>query len=170
MSETEKLAADFAAYRLRAEEDRSHCAMNGACFFTAAMKRVERGEVRRPSQDGGSALLERLRAAEESAKEWKAKYEAVRTELDTYLAEDVLDAIYNDVDELLLAENFSEVDQVLDSLSLAEMSVVHILAYLSITSQAKECLKARSKFAARVRDHLTKLEPTRVNELLSGLE
>ena len=75
-----------------------------------------------------------------------------------------LDAIYNDIDDLLLGGNFQEVDVILSKIPEdAEIDI--LLAYLTITFAAKSKLKNRAAFYSMV-ERLHGSDPL----LLSGLQ
>jgi hypothetical protein len=84
--------------------------------------------------------------------------------------EDAIDLIYAEVDTLLREGSFARVDEILDQVEAASLPVVPLLAFVSITNAARDVLAARHGFVARVRQHLARVEPGRVEELLAGLE
>jgi hypothetical protein len=85
-------------------------------------------------------------------------------------ADKAIDDIYYRIDNLLRADKFDAVADILDGVDMDQPTVI-LLAYLSITVAPKyEIGIRRASYAARVRSVLTKGYPTRVEELLSGLE
>lgn len=84
--------------------------------------------------------------------------------------DDAIDLIYTRMDEMLRDGAFSEVDAILDVASPSALSTDILLAAVSVTSVAAAKLSRRSGFVARVRQHLVAIEPTRVEELLGGIE
>ena len=87
--------------------------------------------------------------------------------------EDGIELIYCELDSLFSKGLFSQVDELLDALDPAKeptLPVLHLLAVTSITSAAKDRLRFRSAFVARVRAHLARVDTARVEELLAGLE
>jgi hypothetical protein len=85
-------------------------------------------------------------------------------------SDDLVDAIYSHIDMQLRKGRFEAVDHELERVTPLTCEVIEMLAYLSITSAAKEHLPGRDRLVTRVRDHLTKTDPARVEELLMGLE
>lgn len=84
--------------------------------------------------------------------------------------EDVLEMIYTIIDALLRRKNFVEVNQILASTRVSDLSILQLVALVSITRSAKDRLLSRPDFIKRVREHLTQKEPARVNALLADLE
>lgn len=81
-----------------------------------------------------------------------------------------LERIYEDVDGLLQEGRFDVVDELLRIVDIYRFFVVQMLAFISITFAARDELKAHAGFVARVREHLKRVEPARVEELLAGFE
>ncbi len=84
--------------------------------------------------------------------------------------EEGLEIIYPEIDALLRAGKFEECDHILVIAEKTRLPVVHALAFVSITSAARDKLPARSSFVATVRARLEHDEPTMVDELLAGIE
>jgi len=105
-----------------------------------------------PPTSGASDLMRRIRAA-----------------ADTGDPDDAIELIYSEVDALLRAGSFSQVDEILAAVEPSAWSVVHLLAFVSITSAARAHVGWSGLFD-RVRRHLGRVDPTRVRELLSGFE
>jgi len=84
--------------------------------------------------------------------------------------DDEIDRVYRTVDNLLLAGRFLDVDELLDSVDVVALPVVISLSYATITFVARDVLRSRAAFMARLRRHLDRVEPSRVEALLSGLE
>ena len=82
---------------------------------------------------------------------------------------DAIHEIYWIYDKLLRAGEFTMVDDAFSD-DLSAMPVVHSLALLSITSPASHLLPRRAAFAQSVRDRLATEDPSRVDDLLKGLE
>ena len=109
------------------------------------------------SQDAAEARS--YAAMEESAGDWE--YADIGQE-------DHLDRIYSEVDALLCDGRFGAVDERLRTTDVASLPVVQLLALVSITEAASDRLAERRPFLARVRQHLTEVEPHRVDALLIG--
>lgn len=89
---------------------------------------------------------------------------------DTTDGEDpAVDFIYDALDALMRAGNFATVDTVLAD-GFAGLSTVALLGLLSITSPAAPKLTQRASFARDVRARLTVRDPTRVDDLMRGLD
>ena len=82
--------------------------------------------------------------------------------------DDAIDAIYATFDALLCDCDFVEIDAMLAAVDVPGSTIVQLLAYASITHPAASLLRERGAYMARVREHLTEIEPHRVGELLSG--
>ena len=85
--------------------------------------------------------------------------------------EDWIDRIYFEIDELMRANRFVRVDEILaDPVNAPEtLPILRSLALLSITRVAKNLLPAREEYARRVRAHFERVVPDRVEGLLAGL-
>lgn len=83
--------------------------------------------------------------------------------------DDAIDVIYGGVDALLRAGDFAQVDALLTAIDPSDWKVVHLLAFVSITSAARDHV-AWAAFLDRVRQHVEGVEPERVRELLAGFE
>lgn len=88
------------------------------------------------------------------------------------LAEEALaiDALYRRVDIKLLAGDFSGVDAEMQAVNIEMLSTTMLLAWLSITSAARDVLGLRATLVNRIRSRLEQTEPARVEALLAGLE
>jgi hypothetical protein len=83
---------------------------------------------------------------------------------------DVVEIIYREVDALLRAGSFSQVDDLIQGVDPRAWSVVSLLAFVSITRDARDHLRERGDLVERVRSHLEGIEGARAEELLAGLE
>lgn len=77
--------------------------------------------------------------------------------------------IYDNVDSLLAQGSFLTCDRLLRE-HFDDLPLIFELALLSITWPAKDALSHRASFAQRLRARLTREDPERVEDLLSGLE
>jgi hypothetical protein len=84
-------------------------------------------------------------------------------------ADEALDLVYSTIDELLRQGDFRQVDEMLASVSTS-LPIVHLLAFVSISRTARGDLHAWRPLVERVRAHLSKVVPNRVEELLAGFE
>ncbi len=91
---------------------------------------------------------------------WSDLYSLLQRDTD-----DALDLLYDRVDRLLTAGDFSAVETAIDALDPTRLDVVTALGVLTITLPVAERLPLRSKFADRVRA----LDPGRADDLLAGL-
>jgi hypothetical protein len=84
----------------------------------------------------------------------------------------IVDLIYREVDNLLRAGSFSQVDDLIRNVDPEsnDWSLVELLAFVSITHAAKQHLQERRGLFERVRRYLESVDPSRVVELLDGLE
>lgn len=62
--------------------------------------------------------------------------------------DDALDAIYDGIDDLLIAEDFRQVDSILNAIPIGECSSFFLVGVLTITRSAKEKLASRRNFFA----------------------
>ncbi|MFI5298177.1 MAG: hypothetical protein ACHREM_08775 [Polyangiales bacterium] len=85
--------------------------------------------------------------------------------------EEILDLVYREVDDRLLAGEFDAVSRILDAVDLEKLTTVVALAFASITRlAAHELTESRPAFMARLRKILEIVDPERVDDLLQGLE
>lgn len=80
-----------------------------------------------------------------------------------------LDTVYDCVDDLLMSEEFEQLDQILCEVDTDKTSLHILLALLTATLPARERLSSRDVFFTRVRDSLEKRNELRPG-LLDGLE
>ena len=81
------------------------------------------------------------------------------------IEEEMLDHIFNYVDDLFFARKFQVVDEILNILKPIDMNLDLCLAYLTITLPASNFLPSRFKFF-----HLVKQAHGDNDDLLLGLE
>ena len=84
--------------------------------------------------------------------------------------DEALELVYQRVDSLLRAEAFADVDVLLAAVNVESLPTIVSLAFVSITNAARDVLRGRADFVARVRRYFMKVDPARVEELLAGLE
>lgn len=80
-----------------------------------------------------------------------------------------IDALFEFCNTSFARSDFYLVDELLLSVELERSNTSILVAALSITLCAKEELKKRDSFLARVEKHLKKTEPQRYKKLLRGL-
>jgi hypothetical protein len=84
--------------------------------------------------------------------------------------DDEIDSIYAKFDALLRDERFAEVGGLLACVDVASLTVVHMLALISITYAARDKLPGRAAFVARARQRIADVDPGRVEGLLAGFD
>lgn len=80
-----------------------------------------------------------------------------------------LDRLFDEVDDLLVAGEFTKVDELLMELDLTRCSTTLLVGFLSITLAAKKKLFAREDFTRRVEQRLRALVPDRAQRLMQSL-
>lgn len=80
------------------------------------------------------------------------------------------DFLFDTVDDLLLAGDFTCVDALLAEVDLGRLDTPLLVALLAITSVATEHLPSRPDLVDRVRQRLQVRAPERVHLLMRGLE
>lgn len=98
----------------------------------------------------------------EGQKRWEIFYD--ETDLDKSI-----DALFEFCNTSYERNEFHLVDKLLLSVELEKSNTAILVAALSITLCAKEELKERDSFLARVEEHFKKTEPQRYKKLLRGL-
>jgi len=85
---------------------------------------------------------------------------------------DILDSLYDRIDDLLIEGEFRQVDDELLGINISETSSVILLGYLTITLYASQSLQYRKEFFEKVKDKLKTQKSTQYNyeDLLRGLE
>lgn len=81
-----------------------------------------------------------------------------------------LDEIYNMVDDLFLAGNFDEVDNLLPNVDPGNLGITLTIGWLTVTSWAADKLKNRNDLVRRARNFFEKEAPGDVEALLHGLD
>ena len=80
------------------------------------------------------------------------------------------DLLFDTIDDLLLAKEFTRVGALLAEVDLGRLDVPLLVALLAVTSLASERLPGRPDLVNRTRQRLQTLAPERVHLLLRGLE
>jgi hypothetical protein len=84
---------------------------------------------------------------------------------------DAIDLVFNEIDDLLIARKFAEVDAILaEALALKPRDIQMLIAFLSITWAARNLLRKREELFRWTRAVAEQDDPTRAEALLSGLE
>lgn len=78
--------------------------------------------------------------------------------------------IFNEIDDLCLNGEFSEVDNILKEVDVTKLNISNMVAFLAITLQARNFLKERINYFKRVKSRLEEIDPERIDNLLKGLE
>jgi len=82
-----------------------------------------------------------------------------------------IDAIFQEVNSLLVASRFDDCDQLLRRIDLDRIPPLLLASFLTITVAAKEQLPTRAEFYRQVRDRVeTQRGVEGANRLLAGLE
>ncbi len=84
--------------------------------------------------------------------------------------EEMLDAVYNEIDDLLLAGDFEVANQILVEADIERMSELAMLAVLTITLRACLVLSARAALYEKVEKRIWELRPAEADGLLRGLK
>lgn len=90
----------------------------------------------------------------------------------TVQIDDSIDAVYDWLDELMLAGKFEEVDAILKRAEPVSFKDITMLAFATITLSARERLPERAGYVARARAALVARgrTPEEISDLLYGLE
>ena len=90
----------------------------------------------------------------------------------TVQIDDSIDAVYDWLDELLLAEKFAEVDAILKRAEPVSFKDITMLAFATITLSARDRLSEHAGYVARARAALVSRgrTPEDINDMLEGLE
>lgn len=83
---------------------------------------------------------------------------------------DVLDFMFDHIDNLLCAGEFDKVGELLDAVDMSKLDVLLVVGFLSITLRAALLLPTRPSFVARATERVRELDPERMKSLLIGLD
>lgn len=83
--------------------------------------------------------------------------------------EDAIDLLYDNVDEMLLADKMSECDAILRTIDISRLEGKLMVGVLSITLAAREHLPYRAVLVAEIEEHFRLTDPENVEALVSGL-
>lgn len=89
---------------------------------------------------------------------------------DDYSDDAEFDVLYSRIDAKLTAGDFAGVDNELMTVDVEHTRTAMLIGWLTITAAAREVLGMRATLVSRIRDHLERTEPGRVDALLMGLE
>ena len=85
--------------------------------------------------------------------------------------ENDVDVVYDIIDEMLChGKKFPQVDDILAKVDVTQLSITLMLSYLTITAAASDLLPNRRALYDRIHQHLTTIDPERVDDLLHGLK
>jgi len=84
--------------------------------------------------------------------------------------DEAVDILFDHVDDLLIAGQFTKCDELLQTIDLKRLDANLIVAVLSITLAAAEHLPYRERLLVRVKERLSIIASGRVERLLSGLD
>lgn len=83
---------------------------------------------------------------------------------------DILDFMFEHIDDLLRAGEFDKVGELLDAVDMSKLDVLLVIGFLSITLSAAPVLPTRPSFVARATERIRELDPERMKSLLIGLD
>jgi hypothetical protein len=84
--------------------------------------------------------------------------------------DDAIDLVFDEIDDLLIAGKFADVDAILaETIDAAPRDLGLLTAFLSITLAAREKLQRRDELVRWMRSVAEEDDPTRADALLSGL-
>jgi hypothetical protein len=83
---------------------------------------------------------------------------------------DTIDFIFNTIDNALSQGEFSSVDLVLSALTLDQLNIDAMLAFLTITLAAKDRLQTRDYLFDDIKKYLIEKKEKNIKALLQGLE
>lgn len=83
---------------------------------------------------------------------------------------DILDHMYDTIDDMLIDGKFEEVDDLLNRVNVEQLSITLMLGYLTITLPWRSLSKCRAALYARIDARLREIDPARRESLLRGLE
>ena len=96
------------------------------------------------------------------------KWEKLKQDIDNAKNIDSkLDFIFDCIDDMLIAGEFSEVNEIIKKVDINKYDISLLLGFLTITLSAKNKLPYRSEFFMNVKNSYHKND---VNEMFSGLE
>ncbi len=81
-----------------------------------------------------------------------------------------LDAIFNDVEDAILAKDFAFPEAVMSKCDVDVHPITDLLALLTLTNIWRDYLPGRPAFYARVVERVTRTDPDRAVKLLKGLK
>lgn len=90
--------------------------------------------------------------------------------LDVHSRSRAIDYVYDCIDNALLSDNFEWVNSVLDLINAHKYSISVLLSFLTVTRPSQNRLSSRVPIFNRIKHRLTMETPTRVRDLLEGLE
>lgn len=103
-------------------------------------------------------------------KDREAFYDKLKASIKENSTTKAIDLISCHMDKMIADKKFDELDAVIRLIEFDKLNVPIMLGILDITKQADGSLKERRLFFDKVKTHLTKLKPTRMNTLLRDRE
>ncbi len=80
-----------------------------------------------------------------------------------------LDAMYKEIDDLLIDGKYAAVDEILRQVHVDAQSLTMLLGYLTITFMFKDSLSERQPLLEKIRHKAEVEAPARAERLLAGL-
>jgi hypothetical protein len=104
--------------------------------------------------------------------EYKAR-EAFYDKLNALIKESrtsiAIDLISSHIGKLCDEKKFEELDVLLRSMTFDKLNIPTMIEVLNATSDSDKSLKARKEFFEKVKTHITKIKPSRADNILKGL-
>jgi len=97
-------------------------------------------------------------------------FEDFNTILSTAKRGKILDFLFDNIEDSLIADQFDYVNGILQSLDIQSLEIVYLLAFLNLTKHWKQSLPYRDTFYALVSERLTTEDPKRKEALLMNLD
>lgn len=81
-----------------------------------------------------------------------------------------IDFIDEHIGKMCEEKKFEELNMLIDRITFDKLNIPTMLTILSKTNETKDVLKARKEFYGKVKNHITKLKPSRASMILKEIE